>query len=138
MQVRFYEIAEIDDKLLSFAVIMSCYKGQWVFCKHKQRDTWEIPGGRREAGEKIIDTARRELFEETGASDFTLSPLCVYGVQRLGQAESFGLLCKADIAAFGALPDSEIERIAFFDDLPKSLTYPEIQPILFERTIKVQ
>lgn len=54
-EVKFYETAE--DVLLKFAVIIARYKDKWIFCKHKQRNTYEIPGGHREAGEEIIETA---------------------------------------------------------------------------------
>ena len=60
----------VDDSLLKFAVILSRYQGKWLFCQHRDRDTYECPGGRREAGEKIEHTARRELYEETGAVGF--------------------------------------------------------------------
>ena len=65
-EVNFYD--EVDDSLLEFAVIISKSNGKWVFCKHKERDTFEVPGGHRETGEKIEDTAVRELKEETGYS----------------------------------------------------------------------
>ena len=42
-EVKFYE--SIEDKLLRFAVIISKTQNKYVFCKHKDRDTWEIPGG---------------------------------------------------------------------------------------------
>lgn len=29
---------------------------KWVFCKHKERETYEVPGGHRESGETITDT----------------------------------------------------------------------------------
>ena len=64
MHVHFYETA--DDTLLKFAVIVSKSNGKWVFCKHKERDTYEVPGGHRENGETILEAAKRELFEETG------------------------------------------------------------------------
>ena len=64
IEVRFYD--EIEDSLLKFAVIISKTNGKWVFCKHKARDTVEVPGGHRESGETIEETARRELREETG------------------------------------------------------------------------
>ena len=78
MSVNFYD--SVDDKLLKFAVIVSKSNGKWVFCKHKKRTTYEIPGGYREPGEDIVETARRELVEETGAIDFDLKPICVYSV----------------------------------------------------------
>ena len=68
MLVKFYD--KIDDDLLKFAVIISKSNSKWVFCKHRDRDTYEVPGGHREAGELIEDTARRELKEETGHLSF--------------------------------------------------------------------
>ena len=58
-ELKFYE--NIEDNLLKFAVIISKNRNKYVFCKHKNRDTWEIPGGHRESGENIIDTAKRKL-----------------------------------------------------------------------------
>ena len=65
LEVKFYDT--VDDSLLKFAVIISQSNGKWVICKHKERDTYEAPGGHREAGEDILETAKRELQEETGA-----------------------------------------------------------------------
>ncbi len=59
MEVRFYD--DIEDSLLKFAVIISKSDGKWVFCKHRERETYEIPGGHRDDGEAIEDTAKREL-----------------------------------------------------------------------------
>lgn len=78
LKVNFYET--VEDEKLKFAVILARTKGKWVFCKHKERDTWEVPGGHREPGEDILQTAKRELYEETGAVDFELRPVCVYSV----------------------------------------------------------
>ncbi len=130
LEVKFYD--EVDDSLLKFAVIVAKHENKWVFCKHKDRETFEIPGGHREDGENIDDTAKRELWEETGAKDFTIKPVCVYSVQR-GEEESFGKLYFADVKEFEKLPTMEIEKIELFSDLPENLTYPLIQPKLWER-----
>ena len=52
LEVKFYN--SVEDSLLKFAVIISQSKGKWVFCKHKERDTYEVPGGHREDGESIL------------------------------------------------------------------------------------
>ncbi len=78
LEVKFYN--EVDDKDLKFAVIMARYDGKWIFCKHKERETYEIPGGHRELDETILDTAKRELQEETGAIEFEIEPISVYSV----------------------------------------------------------
>ena len=136
MEVKFYE--QCDDALLKFAVIAARSKGKWVFCKHKERETFECPGGRREPGEAIIDTARRELYEETGAVDFSLLPVCAYSVTgktRVNDSgeESFGMLYTAEISSFEEELHSEIERILLTEELPAQWTYPLIQPKLLQK-----
>lgn len=133
MKVKFYD--EAQDSLLKFAVIVSKHNGKWVFCKHKQRETLEVPGGHRESGEKIGETAKRELYEETGAVDFTIKPICVYSVTS-DSKETFGMLYFADINAFESELHSEIERIYLLDDLPSEWTYPLIQPKLIDEIIR--
>ena len=139
IEVNFYD--EVDDSLLEFAVIISKSNGKWVFCKHKERDTFEVPGGHRETGEKIEDTAVRELKEETGAVDFNIKPVCVYSVKGKTRVnnnatkESFGMLYAAEIFSFEEI-HSEIEKIVLSDDLIRQWTYPLIQPKLISEAKK--
>ena len=129
---------QVAEELLQFAVIIARTKGKWVFCKHRERDTYEVPGGRREAGETILETAKRELREETGAIDFTLKPVGVYSVKgktRYNQNEEdekFGMLFVADIFSFENELHNEIEKILICDQLVENWTYPDIQPRLLE------
>lgn len=135
VEVKFYD--EIDDALLKFAVIIAKTDGRWIFCKHKERDTYEVPGGHREAGENILDTAKRELREETGAIDFDIKPVCVYSVKgktRVNEDindETFGMLFVADVFSFEEI-HSEIEKIILCERLVDDWTYPFIQPKLIE------
>lgn len=136
IEVNFYE--QIADELLEFAVIIARTNGKWVFCKHKERDTYEVPGGRREKGESILETAKRELREETGAIDFSIKPVCAYSVKgktrfnKEDSDENFGMLFVADITSFENELHSEMEKIIITDSLIENWTYPLIQPKLLE------
>lgn len=136
LSVNFYN--DIEDSLLKFAVIVSKSRGKWVLCKHRKRNTYECPGGHREDGEDILTTAKRELYEETGAIDYIIKPICIYSVCSNdgvieNKVETFGMLYYADINKFDELPGFEIEKIELFDKLPDNWTYPEIQPKLLEK-----
>ena len=139
MTVKFYD--NVEDSLLKFAVIISKYHNKWVFCKHKERSTYEIPGGHREDDEHIMETAKRELYEETGACDYAIKPVCVYSVtgknrvNKTGE-ETFGMLYYAEIKAFEHELHSEIENISLFDDFPENWTYPDIQPFLIKEYLR--
>lgn len=133
IEVKFYD--EAADDLLKFAVIIARKDGKWIFCKHKERDTYELPGGHRERGETILEAARRELQEETGAVDFMMEPVCIYSVKgktRVNQnaeEETYGMLYVADVFALSEI-HSEIEKIILTDQLVDRWTYPLIQPKL--------
>lgn len=135
VEVKFYDHAE--DALLKFAVILARTGGKWVFCRHRDRDTYEIPGGHREPGEDILSAAKRELREETGAVEFTIRPVCAYsvrgktGTHKSAEEETFGMLFMADITSFEAL-HCEIEAILVTDRPVDRWTYPLIQPKLME------
>ncbi len=127
MEIQFYRKQDVSEDLLQIAVVVSRYRGKWVLCRHKLRDTWEVPGGHREDGESILEAARRELYEETGAKAFYLIPVCVYFIT------TYAMLYYGEISEFASLPESEIETVAFFEELPGQLTYPSIHPKLVEK-----
>lgn len=139
IEVKFYD--QVADELLKFAVIISKTNGKWVFCKHKERNTYEVPGGHREENENILETAKRELKEETGALDFTISPICVYSVTGKNKVnetgeETYGMLFFADIKTFEKELHSEMEKVLITDSLVENWTYPLIQPKLIEEAKK--
>lgn len=139
VKVNFYELNTIEDNKLLFAVIVTKFNGQWLYVRHKDRNTWEIPGGHREEKENINDTASRELFEETGAAKFKLTPICTYSVERdesVDYTESYGQLFYSEVEELDNLLQFEIGEIKLFDDIPNNLTYPLIQPFLQRKVLE--
>ncbi len=120
-------------KEYKYTVILSFYQGKIMLSKHKLRDTYETQGGKIEQGETPLEGAKRELFEESGAIDFDIVPVCDYwyGNEDTG-IRGNGMVFEANIKKLGALPESEMEKVEFFDELPSNLTYPLITPVLFK------
>lgn len=132
--VRFSPLGSQPDAALTFVVVAARCAKEWVFCRHRERSTWECPGGHIEPGESPLEAAHRELYEETGARAKRLTPVCLYSVSKDGGAETHGLLCVAEVSAVGELPPgSEMACVRFFSSWPEAWTYPEIQPFLFRR-----
>ena len=132
-EIKFYD--QVPDELLKFVVIIAKHNGKWVFCKHKEQETLEIPGGHREPGEDIFTTAKRELYEETGALDYDIKPVYVSSVTapwNFDGKETFGMLYCAEIRSFEKELHNEIETIVLREKLPENWTYPDIQPALLE------
>lgn len=129
----------INNRDITFVVILCSFKGQWLFCKHKDRQTYESPGGNREEGEGILQTAHRELFEESGATEYDLklvSPYIMKSQDEKGIVDyKYGMLFYADIKEISTLPESEIELIRFFENIPRNLTYPDVQYDLMNKAI---
>ena len=125
MKVSLHRIEERERK---YAVIITYEKGQFLLVRHSSRTTWEVPGGHHENGETILETARRELFEETGALEYELKHISDYSVETEGRI-SYGGLFQAKIGKRGPLPDFEIAEVKRFNKLPdlEKMTYGRIQ-----------
>lgn len=133
-EVLFLE--HVDDELLKFAAVVSRYQGKWVLCRQKDRDLYTVPGGRRKDGENIEETARRGLYEGTGAARFRMAPVCVYAVREGAGSQTYGMLYYAEIQEFFSSPGGGSERVASFDALPENLADPLVQPKLIQRAGK--
>ena len=118
MNINWYTKDQVPDGWITFAVILTKYKNDYVIIKNQKRGGWEIPGGRREEGETMEQTACRELFEETGAVVFDAAPFGIFFYE-----EKYGMAFTAEVFEIGELPDFEIEEIKFVDELPQNLNF---------------
>lgn len=133
IKVIFYRDGQVEESQFQFAVIAARYQGRWIYVRHRLRNTWEIPGGHHEPGETIEETARRELWEETGATVAEIHPVTPYGVEIDGNL-TYGKLFFAEVKELGELSEElEIAEISLVERPPENQTYPEIQPPLFEQ-----
>ncbi len=119
-----------------YTVICSSFDGKWILSRHKKRNTWETQGGHIEDGETPLESARRELFEESGIRDADIYPVCDYWGFN-SQACSNGMVFLAVVHSLGELPESEIKEIKIFDTLPAELTYPQTSPKLYAEAEKL-
>jgi 8-oxo-dGTP diphosphatase len=124
-------------KTYKYTVVCSNYKGKWLLSKHKNRNTWETQGGHIEQGETPLDAAQRELYEESGVSDAEIIPVCdYYGYDDKGHSN--GVVFLAKVHSLGTLPESEMERVQAFAQLPENLTYPSVTPVLMAEALKCE
>ena len=115
INVQFYAADTAAE--LRYAVVAARCGGQWVLSRHRERGTWELPGGHREPGEDIDAAARRELSEETGASCETLTPLGEILASPGGFTEVLHLYMATGLTFGSQHPDEDefinFERIPF-------------------------
>ncbi len=117
-------------------VICANYKGKWILSRHKKRDTWETQGGHIEDGETPLEAAKRELFEESGIRDADVYPVCDYWGFNPFRCSN-GMVFLAVVHSIGELPESEMQEIGMFDELPDNLTYPQTSPVLYREAEKL-
>ncbi len=133
MICKTYKLGELEH--YKYVVVLSFCQGKIVLSRHKERTTWETQGGHIETGETPMEAARRELYEESGAIQFEIEPLCDYWA---GNSETnvgaSGVVFVAQIQEFTEIPtESEMAEMKLFDALPKNLTYGAITPVLFDK-----
>lgn len=131
MLCKIFEMGETED--YKYVVTFSRYQGRLLLSRHRDRDTWENQGGHVEPGEAVEQAARRELWEESGAVEFSMAPVCGYWAADDEQDPGAnGAVFLADIKKLGPMPSSEMAEVRAFDGLPGNVTYPWITGPLWE------
>lgn len=134
--VKFHNEAPEPGVNLLYSVIAARYNGLWIFVRHQDSDTWELPAGHIEPGETPYEAACRELEEETGATDYVIDKVSVYSVTTQ-EATRYGVLFFAEIYGMEDFYDkSEVKEIMISGTVPVPMTYPEIQPRFFEEVFR--
>lgn len=125
---HWYDINEINHDAIQFAIMLTTFKDKFIIIRNSKRGGWEIPGGNRESGETMLETASRELYEETGAVEFELTP---YGIYKLNG--SLGMVFYAKVEVLEELPKSEITVIKFEDNLPEGMNFGDMFYLFSEK-----
>lgn len=124
--VKTMPLHKAEDEKITISLVAARHNNRQVFVRRRGFTTWEMPGGHREGNESVLDCAKRELYEETGATQYRIAPVCAYSVNDNGNM-LYGVLFVAEVATFGKLPESEIGEVRLFDAVPTELTFPQIQ-----------
>ena len=130
LEVKLYDLGYCDEKEYTRVVCVSKYKDKYVFSYNKKREGWEIPGGHIEEGETWQEAAKREMYEETGATKINVTPISVYKIS------TYALLCYCEIEELEELPNYEMEEILFSKELPENLSFPDSHKLFFDTVIK--
>ena len=136
LKCRVYPLNSLID--YKYTVICTAYQGKWLMSRHKKRTTWETQGGHIEPGETPLEAAKRELWEESGAEEYTIEPIFDYwATDDIGS--STGAVFRAEITKLGPIPKgSEMAEVRLFDTLPDVFTYTYISTVLFAEEKKLE
>ncbi len=131
---RLIESGLLEDQKLTYVVMGARYQDKWIFVRHRDRKSWEMPAGHIEPDESADRAAVRELFEEAGVVSSSMEVICDYEVT-VGNRVEFGRLYYVTVHELEPQKEFEIEELLLSHKLPQSLTYPAVQTILFQRVV---
>lgn len=134
-ELTFHSLAS-NDASYHYVVIVAFYNDKCIWVRKHKANSWEIPGGHVELGELVEEAAQRELWEETGATEFSLHSVCDFSI-RSANGYSYNRLFFCKVTELDDIPDFEIGERMFSNKIPKVLTHGTIQPKLIEKALGV-
>jgi len=99
-------------------VVVENEKGQVVLCRvpryTSMTNQWSVPAGGVEKGEDVLESARREVWEETGYDSFDHRLVYTYYPQQGGSNKLFQVVfCRAGERT-GSFDPNEISEVGWF------------------------
>jgi 8-oxo-dGTP diphosphatase len=119
------------ERRIGAAAVVLDASGRVLLVRHTYgRLNWELPGGASENGESVVDTALRELREETGLRARANRLTGVYYELEV-DAHHFVFVCSVECATEPAPASPEISDCAYWpaSDLPRPISSFTIQRI---------
>lgn len=120
------------------SVIINNSAGEVLMLHRTDNDTWCFPGGAVELGEKVEETAAREVFEETGLIVESLNLFGVFSGEDLyykypngDEVYNVDIVFKSDSYSGEVKLNDEGKDIRFFkiDKLPERIS-PPVRPVV--------
>lgn len=116
------------------SVIVEDYKGRILLQKRSDNHYWGYSGGSVELDEKVEDTAKRELYEETGLTANSLELFGIFSGKDTHYVYPNGdevsnvdivYICK-DYSGKLKMQEDEVEQLKFFaiEEIPKKISPP--------------
>jgi len=117
----------INYNIAAFGIIFD-EQGRVLLCHRTDQDLWNLPGGGVESRESPIETARREVREETGFEVEIVKLLGVYN-KSVEDIVVFSFLCK--IIGGEKTLNNEADKIEYFevDKLPSNISPRQVERI---------
>lgn len=131
MKIIFEEVSKVEKKNVGYSAIMANENGKWLFVRHKDFETWEIPVGKREVRESPLECAKRELYEASGATLFHINEVCAYNLE---DSEKWGILYVATIVKRNAYLYRGMLEVVGMEDIPENIAY-EVYRELYQKAV---
>lgn len=116
--LSYHEPYEIENSLLTSAFVICMFQNKMIFGYNNWRKQLEIPAGKREVGESIVENAEREFLEET--HQIITSPKMIKVVKLKNQKSTIRyraifLTRIEELIPFVKKPDDEMDYLKLID-----------------------